>query len=163
MLTPTTPMTPTMLTTADDADDPDAGAGSLMPAADDATRTEIRPPTPAADAADGASTSAGRWPLVVGRGSGGGVGCGSRPGCSRWWGLDQRPADVLGWGPVHAELAAELALRLRSWWCVLTDADGLPQAIVPIRRRPAPPTGPAGGHDIRARCGCTSTPTRCIC
>ena len=46
------------------------------------------------------------------------------------------PADVLGWGPVHAELAADLALRLRSWWCVLVGADGSPQAVVPIRRRP---------------------------
>jgi hypothetical protein len=53
-------------------------------------------------------------------------------------GADQRPAELLGWGPVHAELACDLARSLRSWFCVLTGADGAPQAIVPIRRRPTP-------------------------
>jgi hypothetical protein len=52
-------------------------------------------------------------------------------------GADQRPAELLGWGPVHAELAGDLARSLRSWWCVLIAADGAPQAVVPIRRRPA--------------------------
>ena len=51
-------------------------------------------------------------------------------------GADQRPGELLGWGPVHAELAGDLARCLRSWWCVLTDRHGAPQAIVPIRRRP---------------------------
>jgi hypothetical protein len=51
-------------------------------------------------------------------------------------GADQRPADLSGWGPVHAELAREIAMRLGSWWCVLTGDDGLPQAVVSIRRRP---------------------------
>ena len=51
-------------------------------------------------------------------------------------GGDQRPADLAGWGPVHAELAADLALRLGSWWCVLVAADGTPQTLVAIRHRP---------------------------
>jgi hypothetical protein len=57
-------------------------------------------------------------------------------------GGDQRPGELLGWGPVHAELAGDLARSLPSWWCVLTGGDGAPQAVVPIRRRP-PPTTPA--------------------
>ena len=67
---------------------------------------------------------------------------GRRGGLRLWVGLatlmgaDQRPAELLGWGPVHAELACDLARSLRSWWVVLTGADGAPQAIAPIRRRP---------------------------
>jgi hypothetical protein len=67
---------------------------------------------------------------------------GRRGGLRLWAGLatlmgaDQRPAELLGWGPVHAELAGDLARSLRSWWCVLAGPDGAPQAIVPIRRRP---------------------------
>ena len=57
-------------------------------------------------------------------------------------GGDQRPGELLGWGPVHAELACDLARSLPSWWCVLTDEGGAPLAVVPIRRRP-PPTAPA--------------------
>ncbi len=75
----------------------------------------------------------------------------SRPGLGRRGGLrlslglltvmggDQRPGELLGWGPVHAELACDLALSLPSWWCVLTDEGGAPLAVVPIRRRPRHP------------------------
>ncbi len=72
---------------------------------------------------------------------------GRRGGLRLWVGLatlmgaDQRPAELLGWGPVHAELACDLARSVRSWWCVLTGADGAPQAIVPIRRRPTAAVG----------------------
>ncbi len=81
-----------------------------------------------------------------GGGSSGGV-VGRRGGLRLWVGLatlmgaDQRPAELVGWGPVHAELACDLARSLRSWWCVLTGADGKPEAIVPIRRRPTPAGG----------------------
>ncbi len=56
-------------------------------------------------------------------------------GLATLMGADQRPAELLGWGPIHAELAADIARSLRSWWCVLTDAAGSPQAIVPVYRR----------------------------
>jgi hypothetical protein len=56
-------------------------------------------------------------------------------------GGDQRPGELLGWGPVHAELVRDLALSLPSWWCVLTGEDGAPRAVVPIRRRPPPTPG----------------------
>jgi hypothetical protein len=84
-----------------------------------------------------------------GGGSSGGV-VGRRGGLRLWAGLatlmgaDQRPAELLGWGPVHAELACDLARSLRSWWVVLTGADGAPQAIVPIRRRPTAAAAAAG-------------------
>ena len=57
-------------------------------------------------------------------------------------GGDQRPGELLGWGPVHAELACDLARSLPSWWCVLTGQGGAPLAVVPIRRRPPPTTTP---------------------
>ena len=98
---------------------------------------------------DGGSPGAGSCGGVVGR----------RGGLRLWAGLatvmgaDQRPAELLGWGPVHAELAGDLARSLRSWWCVIAGADGAPQAIVPIRRRPTTTTdrsrGAAGGAEVR--------------
>jgi hypothetical protein len=52
-------------------------------------------------------------------------------------GWDRRPGELLGWGPVHAELAQAIAAAdTMSWWCVRTGPDGTPQAIVPIRTRP---------------------------
>jgi hypothetical protein len=56
-------------------------------------------------------------------------------------GFEHRPGDLLGWGPVHATLARDMAAHIGSWWCVLVDDDGSPQAIVPVRRRPVPPNG----------------------
>ena len=52
-------------------------------------------------------------------------------------GADQRPAELLGWGAVHAELARTMAHAPgASWWYVLTGPDGAPQSIGRIRRRP---------------------------
>jgi hypothetical protein len=79
---------------------------------------------------------------------------GRRGGLRLWAGLptlvgaDRRPAELIGWGPVHAELARDLALSIGSWWCVLTDTDGAPLAILPIRRHPtiAAPRGRIPGE-----------------
>ncbi len=68
-------------------------------------------------------------------------------------GGDQRPGELLGWGPVHAELACDLARSLPSWWCVLTGQDGAPLAVVPIRRRPPPTTTTTPDHDTPANRG----------
>ena len=90
---------------------------------------------------DGLNDEGPRGGGSSGGGSRGGV-VGRRGGLRLWAGLatlmgaEQRPAELLGWGSVHAELARDLARSQRSWWCVLTGADGAPQAIVPIRRRP---------------------------
>src|SRR5690606_29511704 len=67
-------------------------------------------------------------------------------GLSTMLGADRRPGELLGWGPIHAELAEQIAAGLRSWWCVLTDRAGAPAAIVPIHRRPRAraPGCPAG-------------------
>ncbi len=73
---------------------------------------------------------------------------GRRGGLRLWAGLltvmggDERPGELLGWGPVHAELACDLARSLPSWWCVLTGEGGALLAVVPIRRRPPPTTPP---------------------
>ena len=69
---------------------------------------------------------------------------GRRRGGLRLWvglgtlaGLDRRPGELLGWGPVHAELARAIAAAdTCSWWCVRTGPDGAPQVIVPVRTRP---------------------------
>jgi len=58
-------------------------------------------------------------------------------------GWDRRPGELLGWGPVHAELARAIAAAdTCTWWCVRTGPDGTPQAIVPLRTRPAHTTAP---------------------
>ncbi len=52
-------------------------------------------------------------------------------------GADQRPADVIGWGAVHAALARTMAAAPgASWWSVLTDPGGAPLAVGPVRSRP---------------------------
>jgi hypothetical protein len=62
-------------------------------------------------------------------------------GLSTLAGWDRRPGELLGWGPVHAELARAIAAAdTVSWWAVRTGPDGAPVAIVPIRRRPTRPT-----------------------
>ena len=91
-----------------------------------------------------------RRPLVVGRRGRIGRRGGLRlsVGLARWWArINIRPT-WLGWGPVHAELAAELAMRLGSWWCVLVGEDGTPQAVIPVRRRPPPPEGRPAGQAV---------------
>ena len=99
-------------------------------------------PEPAAERDPASSDDAAAGEGRVGR-----SGIGRRGGLRLSAGLltvmggDQRPADLAGWGPVHAELAADLALRLGSWWCVLVGPDGTPQTIVAIRHRPTT-TGP---------------------
>jgi Domain of unknown function (DUF222)/HNH endonuclease len=54
-------------------------------------------------------------------------------------GVDARPGELAGWGPVHAELARAIAgAPGASWWYVVTGTDGLPLAIGQVRRRPEP-------------------------
>ena len=60
-------------------------------------------------------------------------------------GADRRPAELLGWGPIHAELADTLAATLRSWWCVYTDTTGTLHKVIPIHRRPNSNPGPSPG------------------
>ena len=133
----------TMLTTrqpehirgaAADADDADGRDGPRV--GDQAANTQAAN-TPDDDTAAPTAPAAGGGRSGIGRRGG----LRLSAGLLSVVGADQRPADLVGWGPVHAELAADLALRLPSWWCVLTDADGVPQAIVPVRRRPAGPAG----------------------
>jgi hypothetical protein len=57
-------------------------------------------------------------------------------------GRDQRPADLLGFGLLHAELARQVAAPPHAaWYYALTAHDGTPIDIAPIRRRPS--TAPA--------------------
>src|SRR5690606_1820640 len=74
-------------------------------------------------------------------------GCGRvrlhRRGLRLWVGLgtiagrDRRPAELLGWSLLHAELARPLtAAPGASWWYVLCDESGQPSHVGPIRRRP---------------------------
>jgi hypothetical protein len=52
-------------------------------------------------------------------------------------GADQRPGELIGWGPVHADLARTIAaMPSASWWYVLTDPSGMPLAIGQVRSRP---------------------------
>jgi Domain of unknown function (DUF222) len=78
-----------------------------------------------------------------------------RRGLRLWVGLgtiagrDRRPGELLGWGLLHAELARQLsAAPAASWWYVLTDPDGGPRHVGPIRRRPTRPwwDGEPAGH-----------------
>ena len=58
-------------------------------------------------------------------------------------GADQRPGDLIGSGPVHAELARAIANTPgASWWYVVKNPDGSPLAIGQVRSRP---DGPAPG------------------
>jgi hypothetical protein len=55
-------------------------------------------------------------------------------------GLDRGSGDLLGCGPVHAELARRIAAAPRaSWFYVLVDPDGTPLDVGPIRSRPTRP------------------------
>src|SRR5262245_53202363 len=68
---------------------------------------------------------------------------GRRGGLCLWVGLstlmgqDRRPAELAGWGYVHAELARSIAREQRSWWIVVTDKTNTPRAILNLRRRPS--------------------------
>ncbi len=148
----TTPTTTTATTGPDDdgGDDGPSDDGPTMWA----RATEPNAPTTVALMTGGAATVAAETMVRAGPGGGrtGGSGrswVGRRGGLRLLAGLltvmgaDQRPGEMLGWGPVHAELVGDLARSLPSWWCVLTGADGAPRAVVPIRRRPPPAPGTA--------------------
>jgi hypothetical protein len=68
-------------------------------------------------------------------------------------GRDRHPAELAGWGPIHAELARDIAASHAGghWRYVVTDRHGLPVAAGPLRRRPAgwTRTGRAGGIEIQ--------------
>ncbi len=52
-------------------------------------------------------------------------------------GLDSRPGELLGWGMLHADLARRVcAAAAASWWYALTDREGNPLQVGPIRARP---------------------------
>ncbi len=62
------------------------------------------------------------------------VGLGTIAGC------DRRCGDLLGYGPIHAELARRIsAAPSASWFYVLTDPDGTPLDVGPTPRRPTQP------------------------
>jgi hypothetical protein len=69
-------------------------------------------------------------------------------------GLDRRPAELLGHGFVHAELARRVAAAPHAgWYFALTQPDGTPIDVGPIRRRPTlacadPPTVGASGVQV---------------
>jgi hypothetical protein len=84
-------------------------------------------------------------------------------------GRDERPAELAGWGPIHADLARDLAVRYTggSWTAVVTDRSGHPVWAGPLRRRPAgwPRTAHAGQvelqvseHDLRNLAGSPELP-----
>jgi hypothetical protein len=84
-------------------------------------------------------------------------------------GRDERPAELAGWGPIHADLARDLAVRYTggSWTAVVTDRAGYPVWAGPLRRRPAgwPRTAQAGQvelqvseHDLRNLAGSPELP-----
>ena len=52
-------------------------------------------------------------------------------------GLNERPATLLGWNALHADLARRIASTPNArWWYVLTEADGTAVQVAPLRRRP---------------------------
>ena len=62
-------------------------------------------------------------------------------------GADQRPGDLIGSGPVHAELARTIANTPgASWWYVLKNPDGSPLAIGQVRSRPDGPVPGGRGY-----------------
>ncbi len=62
-------------------------------------------------------------------------------------GADQRPGELIGFGPVHAELARTIATAPgASWWYVLTGPDGAPLAIGQVRARPEGAGSPGRGY-----------------
>ena len=103
-----------------------------------------------------------------GRGAAGvaAAGAAGHPGRGR-----PRPGELIGWGPVHAELARAIATTPgASWWYVLTSPDGSPLAIGQVRSRPDGParrrprisrtTGLATGQPGHPRAPSPDSPTR---
>ena len=65
-------------------------------------------------------------------------------------GLDRHTSQLLGWGPLHAELARTISSTPHaSWWYVLVEADGTPLDVGPIRRRPRRPWAPGPAPHYR--------------
>jgi hypothetical protein len=122
-------------------DDAAAGVVDGDNAAGDAVDRDdaAEPTTPDAIANDGAAR---------GPGSSGPRKIGGRPGrrglalhvrLTSLLGHDRYPAELAGWGPVHAELARAIAASHAGghWRYVVTDRHGSPVAVGPLRRRPA--------------------------
>jgi hypothetical protein len=64
-------------------------------------------------------------------------------------GVDRRPGELIGRGMLHAELARRITAAPGASWCyVLTEPDGTPLHVGPIRRRPTQPWSdrPAVGY-----------------
>jgi Domain of unknown function (DUF222) len=62
-------------------------------------------------------------------------------------GADQRPGDLIGSGPVHAELARAIASAPgASWWYVLKNPNGAPLAVGQVRSRPDDPVPGGRGY-----------------
>ncbi|HEX2357430.1 MAG TPA: DUF222 domain-containing protein [Micromonosporaceae bacterium] len=98
-------------------------------------------PAAAADPADRATVAGGDVgedrPVTVGRRGGRGVEVQVR--LSTLLGRDRCPAELAGWGPIHAELAQTIVAEHGGgrWRFVVTDPAGYPVAVGVLRRRPA--------------------------
>ena len=67
-------------------------------------------------------------------------------------GADARPGELIGQGPVHAELARSMAAAAgASWWHVLTGDDGTALAIGRVRSRPERAGSPGAGSPGRGQ------------
>ena len=72
---------------------------------------------------------------------------------------DARPGELIGHGPVHAELARSIAAASgASWWYVVTGVDGTQLANGQVRSGPRRAVRPAAAKP-RRRSGCGSTAT----
>jgi hypothetical protein len=132
----------------------EAGGGSEAgdcPPADDRGQC-----LPAGTPQGGAPPGAGSDPPHPGSGeqSGGGLRL-HRRGLRLWAALgtiagrDRRPSELLGWGPLHAELARQIAAApTASWWYALTDRKGRPIQVGPVRRRPTGASWPGEPVDV---------------
>jgi hypothetical protein len=131
------------------AADADAAAGDAAPPA--TAETDVAE----ADLAAGDRTGhppdgTGHPPDAAGHtqeGKAGGLGSGRRSGrgielqvrLTTLLGLDRKPAELAGWGPIHAELAQQIAAEHGGghWRYLITNPAGQPIAVGPLRRRPA--------------------------
>ncbi len=132
--------------------DPEHTAGDAPPADDSSTEDGSgdgpRPHGPSSSETDpGNGDGDGDGENAAAGGVGGGQTAGLRllVRLATIAGADQRPGELIGWGPVHAELARTIAATPgASWWYVLTDG-ATPLAIGQVRARPA--------GVLRRRCG----------